>query len=101
VLAESGQIEMKLGQAVVEFEVKIEDYVLKPLQNLMDNDLPNIYKLKRQLSKYTADMDTAKAKHYQASRHSMTGGQASKIDNIKDEWEETQQKVEQCRVSHS
>jgi hypothetical protein len=100
VLAEAGQIEMKLGQAVVEeYEMKIEENILKPLQLLMENDLPNIYKLKRQLAKFTSDMDMAKAKHTQVSRNSMTVGHGSKVDNIKEEWEEAQVKVEQCRVS--
>ncbi|ODN04621.1 Rho GTPase-activating protein 44 [Orchesella cincta] len=97
VLGEGGQIEMKLGQAVVEFEIKIEECVLKPLQTILDHDLPNIYKLKRTLSKLTENMDAAKAKLQQASRHSMSTGTTGKIDNIKEEWEDAQQKVEQCR----
>lgn len=99
VLVEGGQIEMKLGQAVVEFEIKIEECVLKPLQVILDHDLPNIYKLKRTLSKLSENMDAARAKLQQASRHSVSGGTTGKIDNFKDEWEDAQQKVEQCRVN--
>lgn len=92
---------MKLGQAVVEFEIKIEECVLKPLQIILDHDLPNIYKMKRTLSKLTESMDAAKAKFQQASnRHSISGGykDTPKTDNFKDEWDEAQQKVDQCRV---
>lgn len=101
VLGEGGQIEMKLAQTVVEFEIKIEECVLKPLQVILDHDLPNVYKLKRTLGKLTETMDAAKAKLQQASRNSHTGGAAGKIDNIKDEWEDAQQKVEQCRVNYN
>lgn len=99
VLGESGQIEIKLGQASVEYEVRIEEKILKPLQILIENDLPNIYKLKRQLAKCTENMDLAKAKFTQANRHSINvgQGQGTKIENIKEEYEESLTKVEQCR----
>ncbi|OXA56198.1 Rho GTPase-activating protein 44 [Folsomia candida] len=101
VLAESGQIEMKLGQAVVEYEVRIEESILKPLSALLENDLPSIYKLKRQLAKYTTDMDVARGKLTTANRHSTlsTLGQPTnnKADSIREEYEEALGKVEQCR----
>lgn len=107
-LAESGQIEMKLGQEVVKYEVQIEESILRPLQTLMEHDLPSIYKLKRQLAKYTGDMDIAKAKLSQVNRHSSalpgtgppstpTGGKA---DSLREEYDEALGRMEQCRVSN-
>lgn len=100
-LSETGQIEMKLGQAVVEYEVQLEGLVLKPLQQLLEHEFPNINKLRRQLSKLTENRDAAKAKLQQASRHSVGREAAGKIDSFKEEWEEAQQKMEHHRVCHA
>ncbi len=100
VLEEVGKIEMRVGQEVVGYEVKTES-ILASLQSVLENDFPGIYKLKRTLAKLTENMDTARAKLTQASRHSMSTAIGGKIDSCKDELDESQQKVEQCRVSFS
>jgi hypothetical protein len=107
VLSESGQIEMKLGQAVVEFEVRVEERVLRPLSILLDSDLPAVYKSKRALTKATEGMDVARAKHQQSTRHSSHQGGGGGTGNagggddsssLREEWEEAVTKVEQARV---
>lgn len=87
---------MTLGQAVVEFEVKIEENILKPLQHLVDIEIPNIHKLRRNVNKHTDVTNAAKAKLTQANnRHSMNVAQGNKVDSVRDEYEEALTKMEQ------
>lgn len=61
-LNDSGKIAMKIGQAEVEFEVKVEEFVLKPLQSILDTDIPRLYALKKNLimMKLTESIDKSK-----------------------------------------
>jgi len=79
-------------------EGKIEP-IIADFQKLVDTEFPTIYKLKRNLAKLAENMDTAKNKLQQANRHSMSTSTGGKIENFKDELDESQVKVEQCRVS--
>jgi len=91
---------MKLGQNVVELEVKIDEMVLKPLNMILEIDIPNIYKVKKSLTKITGELELAKTKYYQMNRHSSAGSLSNnKVEFIKDEMDDLQQKFEQCRVS--
>lgn len=46
----------------VSYEMNIEKSVIEPLQNVIDVDIPNINKHKRNLSKLTLDMDAARTR---------------------------------------
>jgi len=101
VLSEAGQIEIRLGQAVVEWEVRVEDKVIRPLTTLLETDLPALFKSKRTLVKLSEGMDVARAKHTNATRLSQSSDKtASAIRDAKEEWEDAVAKVEHAKVSH-
>ncbi|XP_070517951.1 rho GTPase-activating protein 44 isoform X3 [Cardiocondyla obscurior] len=93
-LVECGRVQMLLANEAVEHEAKVEQYVAAPLQHILDTDVPNILKHKRNLARLILDMDSARTRYCQASKHS-TG--ATKIENLKEELEDAESKVEQCR----
>ncbi|XP_029670825.1 rho GTPase-activating protein 44-like isoform X3 [Formica exsecta] len=95
-LVECGRVQMSLANETVEHEAKVEQYVAAPLQHILDTDVPNILKHKRNLARHILDMDSARTRYFQAIKHS-TGTGATKIDNLKEELEDAESKVEQCR----
>ena len=58
----SGSTEDKLSRELVELEVVMEENVLKPLTTILEDDIPSIEKLRRQLDTKTLDMDAAKTR---------------------------------------
>ncbi|XP_067212728.1 rho GTPase-activating protein 44-like isoform X3 [Linepithema humile] len=95
-LVECGRVQMSLANETVEHEAKVEQYVAAPLQHILDTDVPNILKHKRNLARLILDMDSARTRYFQAMKHS-TGAGATKIDMLKEELEDAESKVEQCR----
>ncbi|XP_019889755.1 rho GTPase-activating protein 44 isoform X2 [Ooceraea biroi] len=95
-LVECGRVQMSLANEAVEHEAKVEQYVAAPLQHILDTDVPSILKHKRNLTRLILDMDSARTRYFQAIKHS-TGTGATKIDNLKEELEDAETKVEQCR----
>uniref|UniRef100_A0A0P4VP04 Putative rho gtpase-activating protein 17 n=1 Tax=Rhodnius neglectus TaxID=72488 RepID=A0A0P4VP04_9HEMI len=96
VVTDCGKLQMCLANAIVDHEMRVENNVIVPLNNICENDYPNIVKQKRTLSKLILDMDSAKTRYLTALKHS-SSTTASKADSIKDELEEAEAKVEQCR----
>ncbi|XP_011637108.1 SH3 domain-binding protein 1-like isoform X1 [Pogonomyrmex barbatus] len=94
-LVECGRVQMSLANEAMEHEAKVEQYVAAPLQHILDTDVPNILKHKRNLARLILDMDSARTRYFQASKHS--AGTATKIDNLREELEDAESKVEQCR----
>uniref|UniRef100_A0A1B6CIK0 Rho-GAP domain-containing protein n=1 Tax=Clastoptera arizonana TaxID=38151 RepID=A0A1B6CIK0_9HEMI len=98
VVSECGKLEMCLANACVDHEAKVEINVLGPLQQVCETDVPNIMKHKRNLAKLILDMDSARTRYQTALKHSSSSSsQGNKVDSIKDELEEAETKVEQCR----
>ncbi|XP_076639360.1 rho GTPase-activating protein 44 isoform X2 [Colletes latitarsis] len=95
-LLECGRTQIHLANETIEHEVKVEQYVASPLQHILDTDVPNILKHKRNLAKLILDMDSVRTRYQQASKHSASAG-ATKVDNLREELEEAEAKVEQCR----
>ncbi|XP_064626283.1 rho GTPase-activating protein 44-like isoform X2 [Lineus longissimus] len=93
-----GELEGNLGKEVLQHELEMEEHALNPLQNILDSDIPNVLKCKKQLNKLVLDMDSAKSR-YQAQVRQMpnAGRESAKLDNVKDEFEEASMRVEQCR----
>ena len=60
VLLLCGSVEERLSKEVVQLEVATEENVLKPLVTILEDDIPSIDKLRRQLHTRTLDMDAAK-----------------------------------------
>ncbi|XP_076389126.1 rho GTPase-activating protein 44 isoform X2 [Megachile rotundata] len=95
-LLECGRAQMHLATETIEHEAKVEQYVATPLQHILDTDVPNILKHKKNLARLILDMDSMRTRYQQASKHSAGTG-ATKIDNLREELEEAEAKVEQCR----
>ncbi|XP_063981616.1 rho GTPase-activating protein 44-like isoform X1 [Diachasmimorpha longicaudata] len=96
-LAVCGRAQVLLASETVDHEAKVEQYVAAPLQQILETDVPNIIKHKRNLARLILDMDSARTRYHQASKHSAGGTAATKIDNLREELEEAETKVEQCR----
>lgn len=69
-LVECGRVQMSLANETVEHEAKVEQYVAAPLQHILDTDVPNILKHKRNLARHILDMDSARTRYFQAIKHS-------------------------------
>ncbi|XP_077269112.1 rho GTPase-activating protein 44 isoform X1 [Temnothorax americanus] len=95
-LVECGRVQMSLANEAVEHEAKVEQYVAAPLQHILDTDVPNILKYRRNLQRLILDMDSARTRYFQAIKHS-TGAGATKIESLREELEDAELKVEQCR----
>lgn len=95
-LLECGRAQMSLANETVEHEAKVEQYVAAPLQHILDTDIPNILKHKRNLARLILDMDSARTRYQQASKHNAGTG-ATKADSLREDLEEAESKVEQCR----
>lgn len=69
-LVECGRVQMSLANEAMEHEAKVEQYVAAPLQHILDTDVPNIMKYKRNLHRLILDMDSARTRYFQAIKHS-------------------------------
>ncbi|XP_066601578.1 rho GTPase-activating protein 44-like isoform X2 [Prorops nasuta] len=96
-LLECGRAQLALANETVDHEAKVEQYVAAPLQHILDTDVPNITKQKRNLARLTYEMDNVRTRYHQAIKHSASGTGATKVDNLREELEEAETKVEQCR----
>lgn len=72
-LSECGRVQHALASETVEHESKVEQYVTSPLQHILDTDIPNIMKHKRNLAKLILDMDSARTRYHQANKHNAGG----------------------------
>ncbi|XP_075558631.1 uncharacterized protein LOC142590420 [Dermacentor variabilis] len=122
VLSDCAGLQQRLGQELLNYERETDRQVLQPTNQLLETDLPNISKLRRQLSKLTLDMDAAKNRYQTALKHvqqsgnlATTGGGAAgsaggagnavagsanvstKTEGLREEAEDATSKVEQCR----
>ncbi|XP_062388129.1 rho GTPase-activating protein 17b isoform X3 [Sardina pilchardus] len=88
-----GEAEDQLAYDQSQHEVQIQKDILDPLNQLAEVDIPNILKTRRQLAKLVLDYDSAKARHYQASKSANHHALAAS----KDEMDEARNKVEICK----
>lgn len=70
VLSECGRAQITLANEAVDHELKVEQSVAAPFQHILETDIPNILKQKKNLARLTLDMDSAKTRYQQAMRHS-------------------------------
>ncbi|GBO12146.1 Rho GTPase-activating protein 17, partial [Araneus ventricosus] len=104
-LRECSSAQTKLGSELLDYNNEVEKLVLKPISSVLDNEIHNINKLRKQLGKLVLDMDSARTRFQTAEKHSMQASvnnnfnTVGKVDNLKDELEDASQKVDQCRVS--
>ncbi|XP_066490563.1 SH3 domain-binding protein 1 [Tiliqua scincoides] len=100
-------IQSMLARTLAEFEIALERDVLQPLNKWSEEELPVILKHKKNLQKHILDWNTIKSRLNQATRNSGntvsagTGPGASsaaiKLENLKEEEEETRRRVEQSK----
>lgn len=57
---ETSTIQLRLADVCAENDTRMETSVLVPLQQIIDNDIPNVMKQKRNLTKLILDMDSAR-----------------------------------------
>ncbi|KAL1452945.1 hypothetical protein WDU94_007127, partial [Cyamophila willieti] len=91
-------LELNLAKVCQNLEAGIEEDIIPKLNNIVDKDLTNVIKLKANLKKLILDRDSAKSRHQAALKSSSANG-TTKADSIREELEEAETKVEQCRVS--
>uniref|UniRef100_A0A4W3HMU6 Rho GTPase activating protein 17b n=1 Tax=Callorhinchus milii TaxID=7868 RepID=A0A4W3HMU6_CALMI len=95
------EAESKLAWELAQHEVQIEKDVLDPFSSLVEVDIPNIQKQRKQLARLVLDWDSAKIRHYQMQKTSFSGANiqavAAKVDSLREEMEEAGNKVEQCK----
>ncbi|RUS78107.1 hypothetical protein EGW08_014115 [Elysia chlorotica] len=97
-----GDCQINLAKEHVQYEMTVEQDFVTPLQNVVDVDIPSIIKLRKNLSKSTLDMDSAKSRFNQAVRQSHVPGAnmanaAAKADVIREEFEDASQKVDNIK----
>ncbi|XP_067313170.1 rho GTPase-activating protein 44 isoform X3 [Pseudorasbora parva] len=96
-----GDTEEKLAQELLVFELQIERDVVEPLYVLAEVEIPNIQKQRKHLAKLVLDMDSARTRWQQSSKSSshpsnvQQGG--AKSDALREEMEETANRMEICR----
>ncbi|XP_073801071.1 rho GTPase-activating protein 44 isoform X12 [Danio rerio] len=96
-----GDTEEKLAQELLVFELQIERDVVEPLYVLAEVEIPNIQKQRKHLAKLVLDMDSARTRWQQSSKSSghpsnvQQGG--AKSDSLREEMEETANRMEICR----
>ncbi|KAI1293852.1 Rho GTPase-activating protein 44 [Halotydeus destructor] len=107
-LAQSSDIQKELTRELLSHELDIERTCLSQLNNLLDNDIPNVLKTKKSLNKAIQDMDNYRSKYQVALRqsHQVTGSTATmtaanKAETLKKDWEEATTKVEQTKDAYA
>ncbi|XP_076121603.1 rho GTPase-activating protein 44 isoform X3 [Alosa pseudoharengus] len=96
-----GDTEEQLAQELILFELEIERDVVEPLYVLAEVEIPNIQKQRKHLAKLVLDMDSARTRWQQSSKSSshpsnlQPGG--AKSDSLREEMEETANRMEICR----
>ncbi|GJQ67958.1 RhoGAP92B [Trypoxylus dichotomus] len=91
VLTECASVEHALAEDQYRHELELERLVGKPLFDVLEKELPNIAKLRRSLTKYVLDKDSATNRYNSAAKH------GSQKESIKSEMEDADTKVEQSR----
>uniref|UniRef100_A0A8C2A0F2 Rho GTPase-activating protein 44 n=1 Tax=Cyprinus carpio TaxID=7962 RepID=A0A8C2A0F2_CYPCA len=96
-----GETEEKLAQELLVFELQIERDVVEPLYVLAEVEIPNIQKQRKHLAKLVLDMDSARTRwqqSYKSSGHPSNVQQGgAKADSLREEMEETANRMEICR----
>ncbi|KAM9424580.1 bargin isoform 2-T2 [Pholidichthys leucotaenia] len=88
-------MEKILANMLADFEMKVEKEVLKPLNKLSEDDLPEILKNKKQFAKLTMDWNNARIRS-----QTSTAPQA-KQDGLREEMEEAWRKLESIKDQYS
>ncbi|ESN94610.1 hypothetical protein HELRODRAFT_164475 [Helobdella robusta] len=90
-LGACANVEKRLAEQYIEMSDGIDNRVIQNVQAIVDKDLPALIKVKNQLTSCILDLDTAKTK--------LKNNQQipSKVDALREEVEQAEMKMEQCR----
>uniref|UniRef100_A0A8C5CZ60 Rho GTPase activating protein 17a n=1 Tax=Gadus morhua TaxID=8049 RepID=A0A8C5CZ60_GADMO len=98
-----GEAENRLASELMHHELQVEKDCLDPLNQLAEVDIPNILKQRKQLAKLVLDYDSARARWLQATKSIISGTNTQaltvKADLLKEEMDESMNKVEMCKVT--
>ncbi len=102
-LSECSKLQHLMGKELLNYEIDVEKQCLNALTNVIEVDLPNVHKARKQLNKATTDMDTYRVKYQTAlkllQQNAGSGvSSASKAESLKKELEDSQIRVDQSRV---
>ncbi|XP_076305533.1 uncharacterized protein LOC143222648 isoform X2 [Tachypleus tridentatus] len=103
IFGKGSSLQEQLGRKLMQYEINVEDHLLSPIGELLENDIRNISKLRKNLNKLTLNMDSTRSRYQAAIRHSQqqTGGglniTTAKADVLREELEDVSMKVEQCK----
>ncbi|XP_076852883.1 LOW QUALITY PROTEIN: rho GTPase-activating protein 44 [Brachyhypopomus gauderio] len=96
-----GDSEEKLAQELILLEFQMERDVVEPLYVLAEVEIPNIQKQRKHLAKLVLDMDSARTRWQQSSKSSSHPSNlqpsGAKADSLREEMEETANRMEICR----
>ncbi|XP_062874568.1 rho GTPase-activating protein 44 isoform X2 [Trichomycterus rosablanca] len=96
-----GETEEKLAQELLVFECQMERDVVDPLYSLAEVEIPNIQKQRKHLAKLVLDMDSARTRWQQSCKSSSHPSNlqpvGAKADSLREEMEETANRMEICR----
>uniref|UniRef100_A0A4W4GUS3 Rho GTPase-activating protein 44 n=1 Tax=Electrophorus electricus TaxID=8005 RepID=A0A4W4GUS3_ELEEL len=96
-----GETEEKLAQELILFEFQMERDVVEPIYMLAEVEIPNIQKQRKHLAKLVLDMDSARTRWQQSSKSSSHPSNlqpsGAKADALREEMEETANRMEICR----
>lgn len=96
VVSSCTKLELNLAQVSQEVESDIESDIVQKLNAVVEKDVGNVAKLKATLKRCILDMDSARSRYQAACKYPSSNGN-NKADSIKEELEEAETKVEQCR----
>ncbi|XP_037036980.1 rho GTPase-activating protein 92B [Bradysia coprophila] len=94
VLESCADLEKRIANEIVSHECNVENDVTKKLANIMETNISSIQKQKRIVTKLMQDNESAKHKYQAALR---VNDNASKINQLKEEQEECETKLEKER----
>ncbi|XP_013779944.1 rho GTPase-activating protein 44-like [Limulus polyphemus] len=103
IFGKGSSLQEQLGRKLLQYEINVEDHLLSPIGEFLENDVRNISKLRKHLNKLTLNMDSTRSRYQTAIRHSQqqTGGglntATAKADVLREELEDASMKVEQCK----
>lgn len=117
-LSHCAQLQTQLTRLHLNYEQTIENECLKPLRNILENDLPNIVKLRRSLVRAHNELDSIRSKYnaacqkqqqfqtthftsntYTVQNTTLQQANLQKLDQLKKEVEEAEVRFEQAKVS--
>ncbi|XP_015926827.1 rho GTPase-activating protein 44 isoform X2 [Parasteatoda tepidariorum] len=104
-LVDYAHIQDTLANDLMTYTLQVKEEVVGPLQNILNTDVSNILKYRKQLSKLTSEMESAKTRYQNAWRSSQQATNANvanaltKAQLLKEEAEDIVNRVDQCRDS--